>query len=408
MLTRVTNFALAAALLMLVWGAAIPPAQGQAEKRPKDQKEYELINGVFKETDAAKKLQMLQEWEKSYPETAYSTERVQSFMQAHQQAGNAKETVEWAKKVLELIPGDIQANLAITATTAVLYPGASDSEKPQILEDGATAAGALFNLQKPAGVADAQWAAATKQIGETAHETLGWIAMQRKAHATAEKEFLAVLESNPTKAQVSYWLGTEVLAQSNPEKNELALYSIARAAAYEGEGALPAAGRTQVDEYLKTVYMTYAGTEDGLEDLKVMAKNSPLPPADLEIKPAAVRRYEEEQKSRQENPLLWAFLDLKKTLQGPSGDSVWGDLRGKLTPRMRLYVVSAPARSRTISLSSTPGGPVEVEVGLSNMMRQGVGSGRQLTFDGVASNLTKDPFKLTLTDGAVPALGISR
>ena len=94
-----------------------------------------------------------------------------------------------------------------------------------------------------------------------------------------------------------------------------------------------------MDEYLKTVYTTYAGTEDGLEDLKVMAKNSPLPPADLEIKPAAVRRYEEEQKSRQENPLLWAFLDLKKTLQGPSGDSVWGDLRGKLTPRMRLYVV---------------------------------------------------------------------
>ena len=408
MLTRVTNFALAAALLLLIWGAVIPPAQGQAEKRPKDQKEYELINGVFKETDAAKKLQMLQEWEKSYPETAYSTERVQSFMQAHQMAGNTKETVEWAKKVLKLIPGDIQANLAITSMTTVLYPGASDSEKPQILEDGAKAAGSLFNLQKPAGVDDAKWAAATKQIGETAHQTLGWIAMQRKDHEASEKEFLAVLESNPNAAQVSYWLGTEVLVQSNPEKNELALYSIARAAAYEGPGALPAEGRTQVDDYLKTVYTTYAGTEDGLGDLKEMAKNSPLPPPDLEIKSASVRRFEEEKKSRAENPQLWAFLDLKKTLRGPSGDAVWGDLRGKLTPRMRLYVVAAPARSRTISFSSTQGGPVEVVLGLTNMMRQGVGAGRQLTFDGVASSLTKDPFKLTLTDGAIPALGISR
>ena len=207
MLTRVTNFALAAALLMLVWGAAIPPAQGQAEKRPKDQKEYELINGVFKETDAAKKLQMLQEWRSHIPKRRTAPNVCSRSCRRTNKPGTRKKTVEWAKKVLELIPGDIQANLAITATTAVLYPGASDSEKPQILEDGATAAGALFNLQKPAGVADAQWAAATKQIGETAHETLGWIAMQRKDHETAEKEFLAVLESNPTKAQVSYWLG---------------------------------------------------------------------------------------------------------------------------------------------------------------------------------------------------------
>jgi len=150
MLTRITNFALTAALLLLVTGAAIPSPQDAPEKRPKDQKEYELINAVFKETDAAKKLQMLAEWEKSYPETAYSTERVQSFLAAHQQAVHPKETVDWAKKVLKLIPGDIQANLAITSMTTALYPSASDSDKTQILKDGETAASALFSLKKPA------------------------------------------------------------------------------------------------------------------------------------------------------------------------------------------------------------------------------------------------------------------
>ena len=180
MLTRITNFALAATLLLLVTGAAIPSPQDQAEKRPKDQKEYELINAVFKEADAAKKLQLLEEWQKSYPETAYDVERIVSFMKAHQAAGNAKETVEWAKKVLEKKPGDIEANLAITAMTTALYPKAADSDKAQILKDGETAASALFSLQKPAGVDDAKWAAATKQISETAHQALGWIAMQRK------------------------------------------------------------------------------------------------------------------------------------------------------------------------------------------------------------------------------------
>jgi hypothetical protein len=188
----------------------------------------------------------------------------------------------------------------------------------------------------------------------------------------------------------------------------MALFSLARAVAYEGEGALPPEGRQQVDEYLTKVYSTYAGTTEGLDDLKMMAKNQPLPPANLEIKSASIRKFEEIQKSRAENPQLWAFLDLKKTLQGPQGDTVWADLKGKVTPKMRLYVVSAAARSKTISLSSEEGGPVEVVLDLANMMRTGVNSGRPITFDGVATSLTKEPFKLTLTEGEVPALGISR
>ncbi|HUG82745.1 MAG TPA: hypothetical protein VML01_13830, partial [Bryobacterales bacterium] len=395
MLKRVTNIALAATFLLLVTGAAIPSPQDVAEKRPKDTKEYELITAVYKEAaDANKKLQLLEEWEKSYPETAYSTERVQAFMAAHQQAGHTKETVAYAKKVLELIPGDLQANIAITSMTTALYPGASDAEKPEILKDGETAASALISgldkqfaaANKPAQVSDEQWNSAKGQVALTAHQTLGWIAMQRQDHAKAEAQFKKVLEMNPKSAQVSYWLGTELIAQGDSEKNEMALFSLARAVAYEGEGALPPEGRQQVDEYLTKVYSTYAGTTEGLDDLKMKAKNQPLPPADLEIKSASIRKFEELQKSRAENPQLWAFLDLKKTLQGPQGDTVWADLKGKLTPKMRLYVISAAARSKTISLSSEEGGPVEVVLDLANVMRTGVNAGRQITFDGVAAS----------------------
>ena len=416
MLKRATNIALATTLLLLVTGAAIPSPQDAAEKRPKDQKEYELITAVFKEADANKKLQLLAEWEKGYAETAYSTERMQAFMLAHQQAQHAKETVEFAKKYLELSPGDLQANIAITSMTTALYPSAGDAEKPQILKDGETAAEALAGsidkhfaaANKPAQVSDAQWTNAKSQVAVTARQTLGWIAMQRQEHAKAEEDFKKVLRMKPEAAQVSYWLGTELIVQGDPEKNEEALFSLARAASYAGEGALPPDGRKQVEEYLTTVYKTFAGTTEGLDELKAMAMNQPLPPADLEIKSASVRKFEEIQKSRAENPQLWAFLDLKKTLQSAQGDTVWVDLKGKLTPKMKLYVVSAPARSKTISLSSEEGGSAEVVLGLANMMRTGVTAGRQLTFDGVAASLTKEPFKLTLTDGEVPALGISR
>ena len=330
MLKRATNIALATVLLLLVTGAATPSPQDKPEKRPKDQKEYELINAVYKETDAQKKLQLLEDWEKGYAETAYSTERVQAFMAAHQQAGNAKETVEYAKKVLELIPGDLQANVAITSMTTALYPNASDAEKPGILKDGETAAGALAGgldkqfaaANKPAQVSDEQWRNAKNQVAVSAHQTLGWIAMQRGDHATSEEKFKKVLELNPNSAKVPYWLGTEVLKQGDSEKNELALFSLARAATYDGEGALPPEGRQQVSEYLTKVYETYAGTTAGLDELTSLAKSRPLPPADLEIKSASVRKFEDEQKSRADNPRLWAFLDLKKTLQSTRGDAV--------------------------------------------------------------------------------------
>ena len=69
---------------------------------------------------------------------------------------------------------------------------------------------------------------------------------------------------------------------------------------------------------------------------------------------------------------------------------------------MDLYVIgSDSARPSVINLSSSPNGPVEVTLNLENRLRAAPGRGSKITIDGVASNLTKEPFKLTLTDGHV-------
>ena len=185
--------------------------------------------------------------------------------------------------------------------TAALYPTVGDAEKPQILKDGETTAGALISgldkqfaaANKPAQISDEQWNNAKGQVALTAHQTLGWIAMQRQDHLKAEAQFRKVLEMNPKSAQVSYWLGTEVIAQGDPDKNELALFSLARAAAYEGEGALPFDGRQQVYEYLAKVYTNYTGTDEGLSDLMAKAKTQPFPPVDLSIPSKAKAQQEE-------------------------------------------------------------------------------------------------------------------
>ena len=60
--------------------------------------------------------------------------------------------------------------------------------------------------------------------------TLGWITMTRKENPAAEKNFIEGLKVNPNNGQVSYWLGSVILAQRNPDTYPIGLFHIARAA----------------------------------------------------------------------------------------------------------------------------------------------------------------------------------
>jgi tetratricopeptide (TPR) repeat protein len=407
MLKRFTQVTLSAVIPLCICAVALPQEGGEAAKKGpqwKDQAEYTLVSTAYQEKDPTKKLQMLDEWKQKYPETDFALDRVRVYMATYQQARQNGKAVETAKELLGVVPGDFSANVTIASFTPFL--GKTDAET---LTDGGSAAQALLKgidehfkaSNKPAQVSVQAWDNARKQIETSSQQTLGWVAMQKKDNIEAEERFKKVLGLNPTSGQVSYWLGQVVLGQGNPDKNELAMFSFARAAAYEGPGALPPQGRQQVNDFLKGIYEKFAGTEEGLAEMKELAKTRPLPPADLEIKSASQRKFEAEQLHRKRNPKLYVFIDLKKTLQGAGGDSTWSQLRGKLTPEMRLFVISAtPAsRPRTINLSSKNGGAVEVALTLENRLRSAIGAGRQVTFEGVAVALTKSPFRLTLNEG---------
>ncbi len=409
MLRKLTYLGLAGCLLLLISSAALPSPQeqeAQNKKVPKDQQEYELINRAYKESNPQTKLQVLDEWKQKYPETAFDEERIRLYMASYQQTNQGAKAIEAANELLKKVPGDFSALFTIASLTPFL--GADE----QAMSAGEKAAKALAaggidkqfaSGNKPPNVTQEQWENARKQSESAVHQTLGWVAMQRKNNVAAETELKKVLELSPNSAQVSYWLGQVVLAQGDPNKNELALFSFARAASYEGPGALTAEGRKQVDEYLTSVYQKYAGTDEGLAEIKELAKNQALPPADLKIESAEVRRFKAEQERRKQHPKLYAFIDLKANLAGPKGDAIWADLRGKLTPEMQLYVVSStPAdRPKTLNLSSKPGGAVEATLNLENRLRSSPRTGSMVTFEGVASSLTKSPFRLTLEEGKV-------
>jgi tetratricopeptide (TPR) repeat protein len=411
MLRKLTYAGLAGCLLLLVTSAAIPSPQeakaAEDKKAPKDQQEYELISKAFDpKTPPPDKLKYLDEWKQKYPETAYEVDRLRVYVASYQQTSQGRKAVDASKELLAKVPGDFSALYTIASQTPFLENTAeadwAEGEKAGQALLGGGIEKQFEGTNKPANVTQEQWDNAKAQTIGTVHQTLGWIAMQRGDHVKAEQAFVKSIQANPNSGQVSYWLGQEVLAQADPDKNELALFSFARAATYDGPGSLPPQGRQQLNDYLIKVYTKYTGTEEGLDKLKAMAANSALPPDDLEIESAEVRRFKEDQARRKADPLLYTFIDLKNTLLSPKGDATWGNLRGKLTPQMRLYVVSADsARPTTINLSSKRGGPIEVVLDLENRLRSAPAPGSKVKFEGVASSLAKSPFRLGLTDGKI-------
>lgn len=402
MLRKITPLAVTTCLLVMVAAVAVPYPQ---EKKYKDRGEYDVLSKVYAEADPAKKLALLDQWSEKYPETDYHVERTQFYLDSYQKTNQNEKAVETAKELLGKMPGNFTANYAITLLSP--YLGKSDAGTLDTAAKSAQDLLAGMDKQfaaKPDNVPQEAWDNARKQAEALAHKTTGWAAMQKKDNFTAEKSFTQSLKIDPTQAQVSYWLGDVVLKQKDVGKNDLAMFAFTRAAVYDGPNAMPAEGRAQIEDYVKNLLEGYAG-ETGLNEywprLEAMAKTSAFPTEDLNFKSKAELAFDAEQKARADDPLLYKYIDLKTALTGANGDSIWGDLQGKLTPKMNLYVVSAspPERPATINLTSKPGSPVEVVLNLENRRRTGVRSGSKLTIDGVAASLTKAPFKLVLNDG---------
>ncbi len=410
-LRKATQCLLSLFLLLLVVAVAVPNPQ---EKQYKDRAEYDIITKVYGEADPAAKIVLLDEWTSKYAETDYAIERAQFYLDSFQRTNQSAKAIEAAVNLLELIPasaGAAQAPARFAANYAITrlspYVGQSGGD---FITQMTTAANDLLRgipgqfATKPDAVAQEAWDNAKTQAEVLAHLAIGWGRMQNKEDSEAEQSFREVLSKDPTRGEVSYWLGQVVLNQGNAELYDVAFASFARAALYDGEGAMAPAGRTQVLEYVQNLIKKNYGEESFKlywPQLEEMAKAGPLPTKRIELKSDDQLAFDAEQKSRKENPYLWVYKDLKTALSGAQGDATWGRLNGALTPKMRLYVVSAspPERPGTVNLTSEPDGGIEVVLNLENRLRSGLRKGTMLTIDGVASSLRKDPFRLILNDG---------
>jgi hypothetical protein len=320
-------------------------------------------------------------------------------------------------------PGQVLSVLYMTAVNVQKLPTATADQ----LAIGEKAARQLQEFvptffaaaNKTAGATDAAWAEGRATMEKVAKDTLMYIAtkpagdaMNRYATSkdvkecvTAESSYKAALQQNPENAFIAYQLGRALRCQqtAGPEKVVQALYEFARAAALD-----PTLGGTMeaktLNTYLEGAYNTFHGSLDGLDQLKTMAKASPLPPADLKIETASAILARKQAEFEQSNPQLALWMRIKGALADTNGAQYFeNELKDSGVPPMKGTLLEGKPACKSkellvaIPLPDQQGNPVaEITLKLDAPLAGKPETGGTIQWTGVPKAFTKDPFMLTM------------
>jgi hypothetical protein len=416
---------------------AAPAPGAPPEKKVKDQGEYDIYNQSIKDqANPAALLKDLDTWTQKYPETDYKDDRQYYYIAAYNgvvppqpakvlEVGSALMARD-LKKVFtdpKAGPQQILTVLYMMSVNLLKLPTPS----PDQMAIGEKAARALQEFvpnfftaaNKPAGATDAAWTEGRTTMEKVAKDTLMYIATKPGADAmnrytaskdvkecvTGEASYKKALEQFPDNAFIAYQLGRALRCQqtAGPEKVPQALYEFARAAALD-----PTLGGTMdakaLNNYLDSAYNTFHGSLEGLDQLKAMAKASPLPPADLKIETASALLAKKQAEFEQSNPQLALWMRIKGALADTNGATYFdNELKDSAVPPLKGTLVEAKPACKSkellvaIPMPDQPGNPVaEISLKLDAPLTGKPETGGTIQWTGVPKAFTKDPFMLTM------------
>ena len=375
-----------------------------AEKKVKDQAEYDLFNAIVKEGDHTKKLGLLDQWNQKYPDSDFKQERMEFYLRSYAGLGQYAKVIATAKEILSSQPKHIESLYWVNFLTPGLNAKDPSAEALGLADQSAHA---LLSVEMPPNTKPEDWAKAKNDLDALAHRTIGWAAMQRKDAIAAQQAFKKSLEIKPGQGEVSYWLGTVLRGERTTEAQSAALFYFARAAVLEArEGGLPDAQRKEIDAYLTRAYNSYHGQDNaGLGELKLLARRNAIPPADFKIKSATEIAIEKEEEFKKSNPPLALWMSLKKELTGENGEQFFeSTMKDAHVPggaeniqkfKGTLIEARPAARPKELIIGLADPTAPEVTLKLDTPVNGTPEPGSELEFEGVPVAFAKDPFMVT-------------
>ena len=177
------------------------------------------------------------------------------LMTAHRELGNDQRTIEYARRTLERVPGDVAALVTLAATMAERRV---EADEAWWAAAEASALQALEVLDSLAGATEPEIGSeGARRLRSETHNALGLTYFRRGRLGAAQDAFLLALESMDSDPVTHYRLG---VAYANDGKNGEAIDALARAVHFGYPGA-------EARDALIRVYETVHGSLDGMESV---------------------------------------------------------------------------------------------------------------------------------------------
>lgn len=404
-LERFGKLLLGITVVVLISGTLAGQQAPQKNWKPGEYELYQAANGA---TDLNVKLKKLDEWRDKFKESDYADVREQLYLATYQGLNRPDEILRYGSQLISQTPKPSPVTYLKTVymmASAILAIPNPDADAVAAGEKAAQLLAGNVDSMRPPEVKEDAWAQTKPSLEALGHTVLGKLAMARKDNDTAEKEFTESLKIDPKNGQVSYWLASVDRAQKSVDKQSVALYHFARAAAYDGPGSLTPQGRKEIMAYLEKAYTGFHGDKSGLPELLQQAKAQALPPENFKIETAQEIAIRKEEEFRKTNPMLALWMSIRKELTGPDGANYFDQhMKGAALPggaggveKFKGKVISQkPAvGAREVVLGISADDTPEVTLKLETPLPGKAPVGTEIEFEGIASGFTPDPFMVT-------------
>lgn len=390
--------------------AAAPAGQPQQQKKEiKDPAEYNAYVNAVQQQDAGQRAVSLESFLQSYPNSVMKPDAMELLVKSYQQAGNAQKSIEAAQRLLQADPNNL------TALALLAYVNSTQAQGPNALqmiqqgaEYGEKGLAQLKVATKPEGMSDADWQKLKQTYAQLFNSAIGTNALQAKDYAKAQKTLLAAVTEAPA-GQPQSFLDVYRLALANLEPKPIVvdgLFWIARAAALAQQQVPQMV--PQIQQYAKSKYVRYHGSDEGFNELLQSAAQTPTIPQGFTIAPAPSPAEQAAEMMKKGTPPAqmsfgeWEFILTSGNQQ--AAEQVWTAIKGKLIKMQGWYLAGS---GKTIQLAGTPdakdANTPDIELTLDTPLTAAKAPkpGQLVTFQGVLESYAPQPFLVKMSDGAL-------
>ena len=396
--------------LSLQAGASCPtPAPANAKREWKHgQPEYkDFTAAVDAKNSNAQKAQLAAEFVQKFPDSDYKNQALQVEMAAQAAVpGQQQQAVETAQALIKSPGADASQLLAAYVVTAYLDPSLVKPNDPQMQAKMAQLLEAAnCGQQLLSSAPEAQ----QRQYGPVLTKALGFAQLNQKNYDAAIATLGKAAQQNPKDPLPYYWMGVAEVTKATPDYNN-GIFDLAKASTLAPQTAA-------FKSYLETVYTSYHGSADGLQDVITTAQSNTAPPAGFKILSKVdvenARNMAEYQAKlnalKNQLPPANSFAGITARLQKPDMYAQeWKQVKGQ-GYELEGVVKAITDKSVEIAVGAQAGQdkPADLRVDLAAPLKKRPKVGDVVTVKGVVRSFQPNPpsssanFMLTMNEGSI-------